>query len=734
MSSTENYANQWEIKEQKFDSKSIGYYGSIFTLGNGYLGTRGSLEEEIEGSLPATFIAGVFDKAPEHVTELANVANWLSMNLFVDECPVNPQNTSVQNHERTLNLKHGILHRSTTFKINSGLTVDLKSQRFASVEDVHTMGINYQLTFHNLNGQKKKVKVKCALDGSVTNQGVIHFDVVEKESISTNTILIQQKGRHSAHHVVEAAAFNFNANGKEAPVDFNYEEQLTTPILNVEFIAEEGVEYTIEKIVAIFTSRESKDPQADALNLVARNRKKGFAQLLIAHQKIWEKRWEISDMQIEGDDFAQLAVRFSIFHLLQASSETDDRISIAAKALSGFGYKGHVFWDTELFILPYLNYTNPNLSRNMLLYRYHTLEAAKRKAAENGYRGAMYAWESADTGEETTPKWVKHLSEDRKIRIWCGENEQHINSDIAYGIWQYYLITANTDFFVSYGAEIILETARFWYSRVEYNTEKDRFEIKKVIGPDEYHENINNNAFTNATAKWNIAKALEIIKMLKEQQLTDWQRVQAKMDLKDSELDGWRNVMEKIYIPFDRDRKLFIQFDGFMELENIDLNLYKNRTEPMDVVLGIEKVQRSQIGKQPDVLMLLNLFLNEYSAEIKQTNWDYYEPRCGHGSSLSPAIHCIVACDLGLTEKAYMYFMQAVKIDLGNKMSNTIDGIHAATAGSLLQAVLFGFAGLRIQQDGFILNPKLPRHWKSLKFNIFWRGRCNSISIQGEND
>ena len=440
-------------------------------------------------------------------------------------------------------------------------------------------------------------------------------------------------------------------------------------------------------------------------------------------------RWENSDIEITGDDFAQLALRFSIFHLLQAASETDAFISIPAKALSGFGYKGHVFWDTDIFMLPFFNITYPLTSRNMLTYRYFTLEEARKKAFQKGYKGALFAWESADTGEETTPQFVDHLKENKKIKIWCGETEQHINCDVAYAVWNYFITTNDIDFFLKYGAEIILETARFWSSRVEYNAKMDRYEIKKVIGPDEYHENINNNFFTNAMAQWNIWKGIEIFNILRKDHKSDWDRISKKIILKEKEISEWKIIADKIFINFDQNTNLFIQFDGFMELEDIDLKNYNDRTKPMDVVLGPERITNSKISKQADVLMFFSLFRNKFSKEIMKSNWDFYEPFCGHGSSLSPAVFSLIASDLKLLDKAYDYFIQAAGIDLIDKMGNTAHGLHSATAGGLLQAAIYGFAGVKITEDGFVLNPQLPVHWKSMKFNLCYKGKRIRISI-----
>lgn len=716
------YDPVWHLRESGFTPDYLRYYESIFALGNGYLGTRGSFEENVQSNSPATLIAGLYDRDPEDVTELANVANWLGIEISIDGEPINIAHSRVVEHERILDLQTGVLHRRSLFQLHSNRHLQIISRRFVSVADIHVMGIEYSLRVIDSRASAKMV-LSCGFDGSVTNEGRKHFSVTDSGSLEDNGLFICQKALHSDHQIAMVSRLRLFKDQDMLSGGCKLTEGADSISAVFDVAIEPGIQYRLEKIVAIYSSRESSDPKAAMKAKYDELREPLFRTLLEEHAKVWAKRWENSDIEIGGDDLAQLALRFSIFHLLQASSEIDDRISIPAKALTGFGYKGHVFWDTDIFMLPYFNVSNPLLSRNMLTYRYHTLAEAKKRAKAKGYQGALFAWESADTGEETTPQFVKHLTENKIVRIWSGDTEQHISSDVAYAVWQYFMATRDTDFLLKHGAEIILETARFWVSRAEYNAKKKRYEIRKVIGPDEYHENIDNNYFTNAMAQWNIRKGIEIYSSLKKDHAADWERITGKISLKDKELAKWRTVAEKLFIHFDQKRKVFVQFDGFMALENVDLEKYEGRTQPMDVVLGPDRISKSKISKQADVLMMLSLFRESFSKEIKQANWDLYEPLCGHGSSLSPATHSLVASDLGLLDVAYRFFAQTAGIDLRDKMGNSGHGIHAATAGGLLQAAIFGFAGIRITEDGVVVNPRLPRHWKSMKFNLWYNGK-----------
>ena len=264
---------------------------------------------------------------------------------------------------------------------------------------------------------------------------------------------------------------------------------------------------------------------------------------------------------------------------------------------------------------------------------------------------------------------------------------------------------------------------------MKHNAKKKRYEIRTVIGPDEYHENIDNNYFTNAMAQWNIGKGVELYTSLKKEHASEWERITKRIALNSKEVAKWNVVAEKMFIPFDRKRNVFVQFDGFMDLQDIDLAQYEGRTQPMDVVVGPDRISKSKISKQADVLMMLSLFRENFTQELKRANWDFYEPLCSHGSSLSPAMHSLIASDLGLTEAAYRYFIQSAGIDLRDKMGNSGHGIHAATAGGLLQAALYGFAGINVTEKGVVVNPRLPRNWKSMKFQVWYKGKRICMTI-----
>ncbi|MFZ6020709.1 MAG: glycosyl hydrolase family 65 protein, partial [Chloroflexota bacterium] len=460
--------------------------------------------------------------------------------------------------------------------------------------------------------------------------------------------------------------------------------------------------------------------------------KRAWKGLWESHARAWQREWERCDVLIEGDDRAHLAVRFSLFQLLAAAPRQDERVSIGAKALSGYGYRGHVFWDTEIFMLPFFTYTRPEIARNLLSYRYHTLEGARKKARENGYKGAQYAWESATTGEEVTPTWVPHPSDRTQlIRIWTGDIQIHISADVCYAIWQYWQATGDDDFMIHRGAEIFLDVARFWASRAEWNAETGCYEFTDVIGPDEYHDHVDNNAYTNALARWQLKTALQVLAWLESHQPQKASQLRDQLELDENELAHWREVAEKIYWQEDAQTGLVEQFEGYFQRKQIDLQALEPRTQSIQSLLGIEGASEANILKQPDVVMLAYLLPELFDENKLRVNYEYYNARTDHtfGSSLGPAIHAIIACRVGKPEEAYEHFMRAALADLEDVRGNAHDGIHAASAGGIWQAIVFGFGGLKLGENDWYSQPCLPTHWKRLAFRLKYRGQTLEIDL-----
>jgi trehalose/maltose hydrolase-like predicted phosphorylase len=450
--------------------------------------------------------------------------------------------------------------------------------------------------------------------------------------------------------------------------------------------------------------------------------------VLAAHKAAWDTRWIASDILIEGDDESQRALRFAVYHLTIAANPEDERVSIGARGLTGDAYLGHVFWDTETYLLPFYTAVWPEAARALLMYRFHTLPGARAKAAHFGFKGALYAWESADTGHETTPERVV-AGDGTIVDILTGKMELHISADIAYAVWQYWHATGDDGFFLSAGAEILLDTARFWASRALAEADGRRH-IRHVIGPDEYHEDVDDSAFTNVMARWNIARALEAMDLLRKRWPDQALALRKKLALSDDELADWRDAVARIVIGLDPATGIYEQFAGFHTLEPLDLAAYADRTVPIDVVIGRERTQRSQVVKQADVVALIALRPEEFPGAMAETNFRHYEPRCAHGSSLSAGMHALVAARLGDSEMALRYVRETAATDLDLDPSSA-GGVRIAGLGALWQAVIRGFAGLNLMGDTLEIDPKLPPEWRSLSFRVCWRGRSVAIRVAG---
>jgi trehalose/maltose hydrolase-like predicted phosphorylase len=483
----------------------------------------------------------------------------------------------------------------------------------------------------------------------------------------------------------------------------------------------------LARMVAVARSDTPEDdPSERAAAALERSRKLGWRAVLAAHEDAWKARWTASDAVIEGDEAMQRALRFAVYHLTSAANPEDEHVSIGARGLTGDAYFGHVFWDTEIYLLPFYIAVWPEAARALLMYRFHTLPAARAKAAHAGYKGALYAWESADTGEETTPEHM--IAADGSIvEILTGRMEHHISADVAYAVWQYWRATGDNDFLLGAGAEILLETARFWASRAIAEPDGKRH-IRHVIGPDEYHEDVDDNAFTNLMARWNIARALETLEVLQKGWPERVAALRQKLSLGDDELIDWRDAVARIVTGLDPATGIYEQFAGFYALEPIDVAAYTGTNMPIDVVIQRQRMQRSQVVKQADVVALIALLPEAFPGGMAETNFRYYEPKCAHGSSLSTAMHALVAARLGDTEMALRYLHKTAALDL-DPDPNSAGGIRMGGLGGMWQTVILGFAGLDLMGETLGISPKLPPQWRSLSFRVCWKGRVVAFRI-----
>jgi len=719
----------WQITEYPFQPDKQLYYETIFTLGNGYLGSRASFEEGYAGETPTTLVHGIFNHAEGAlVPELVNVPDWTGVRLWVDGTAfhldgagdewLTPPNGALLGYGRTLNMREGVLRREVLFRAETGSTVRVVFERFTSLSDIHVLA--QRITITAIDG-KPEILLEVWQESDTTNQGRIHWKNTRVETVGEKTSWVGQTTQ-SGYQV--AVVSRLISPVQVVPVDGVIPSVRTTVALDKDGQA------VFEKITTIYTSRDVQDPLTAANQKSSAAVQAGYDALLSAHIDGWATYWRDSDIQIEGDDESQLAMRFTAYHILIAAPQHDDDVSVGAKTLSGFGYKGHVFWDTELFILSPLIVNQPAIARNLLMYRYHRLEGARHKAIANGFEGAMFPWESTDTGEETTPQWSDPSPDGTRTRIWTGDNEQHISTDITYAILQYWRWTGDDQFLLNHGAEIVLDTAVFWGSRAEKNG--DQYVLTNQIGPDEYHENINNSVFVNRMAVWHLTEALALLEWLKSHAPDHATRLTETLKLTPERLAHWGDIIAKMLIPFDDEKQIHVQFEGFFDLEYIPVPNYQPRVGGVWPMLGHKRALESQVIKQADVVMLMALIGDEVgSREVMLNNWNTYYPRCDHGSSLSPAIHAWVAARLGQDDDAYHMFHHAAMIDLQDNKGNVRDGIHGAACGGLWQAVVFGFCGLHLDSEGKPqLAPRLPSHWKQVSFTAYYQGQRRQFVVQ----
>ncbi len=717
-------AATWRVAEPVFQAESQHHLEAILTIGNGYLGTRGSFEERYPGDQQATLVHGMYDDRPLVFTELANAPDWTSFEIWVDGIRFSMEQGKISDYARWLDLRTGSLRRRLCWTPpGREHGIELAFHRFADLSDEHLMAL--QVSVRTLE-EPVQVRVRAALDGHVENNSLLHWDYVSQHDCETCADLVVRT-RHSR----KTLAMSGRLLARAGVVEFSGSDCSGCPGMEARVQLQAGETAVFEKTVAVYTSRDRHNPLVAAQEKAAQAAEQGYEARFRSHAQHWRQYWEQSAVTIEGDAEAQLALSHALFQLRIAAPTTDDGVSIAAKTLSGFGYHGHVFWDNEIFILPFFIYTQPHLARNMLMYRYHTLDGARRKARNNGYLGAQYAWESAETGDEVTPKWLPDFRDPaRLVRVWTGDIQLHITADIAYAMYQYWRVSADDEFWREVGVPVLLETALFWGDRVE--REGQVFSIRDVIGADEYHEHVDNNALTNAMVRWHLQTALAALDWLRSAAPDQASSLSEQLELTAERLEHWRQVIERIVFLHDPESGLIEQFEGFFELKEVDWARFAGRTESMQAILGIEGANEHQVLKQADVIALLCLLGDQFDEKTWWANWHYYAPRTDHsyGSSLGPAMHAWAACRMGKPEIAYEHFLRAARADLANIRGNAGEGIHAASAGGLWEAVVFGFAGLHLSPEGPQISPRLPAHWRRLAFKVQYRGEWKSFDIR----
>ena len=730
----------WLVSEKDFDSRFQGKCETIFCQGNGYMGMRAATEERYINQVRNTFVSGTFNKFDEYdVTELPNAADVSNIDIRIDGKLFCLDEGSFSGYHRTLNLKTGEVTREFIWKNQEGKEFQFSFRRFISFDNLHLIACKIDIKALN---QAAIIQFDSGINGQMTNSGAQHFHEGEKRIFDKKYVQMLQQTTQSKitfiHNTVHSVKLG---EADEVASRFFMDRRKVF----MTYSAELGIDQTItlEKVSNLYTSR---DREFDTLSLqhlrdhsikeIKLACESGYNTLQILSAKVWAEKWNTIDIKIESnDDFNQLAIRFAQYHLLIMTPAHDNRMGIGAKGLSGEGYKGHSFWDTELFMLPFFTYTQPRIARSLLEYRYNTINGARKKAMENGYKGAMFPWESAwaDNGE-VTPVWgAADIITGESTKIWSGFIEQHITSDISFAIWQYYQITGDEDFMDNYGYEILLDIGIFWASRLQWNDDKKEYHINEVIGPDEYKEHVNNDAFTNYTAWWCIENAIHYYHLLKEGKPEIFFRLNAILNL-ESEIKELEEKLPLIYLPNPDENNIIPQDDTYLTLEDIDLTKYKNQEHVGSMFLdySLSQVRKVKVSKQASVIMLMYLLENKFTPEVKQANFNYYEARTLHDSSLSFSTHSIMANDLGNRELAYSLYRQAAAIDLGTNMKSSDHGIHGASFGGLWQIIVCGFGGIRMIDGKLRIEPKLPKEITQIAYPVYWKGNLLEVIVNHE--
>lgn len=720
----------WLLRRKGFRNtrKSIQVNETLLTIGNGYLNIRGSLEELPPEHAGGMYLSGIYDKSEAAVEGLVKCPMWTDVSIWSEGHKFCLSTCKTLFHEQILDMKKGVLHRLTTFKNPSGQIITLETIRLVFMHNVHLGYLLVKVTPKNFSAP---IRVLSGLNGDVCNRGFFPREMLkhlqlERIERGRAFMYLEMKTRERGIRISEAASWKLVSPSLQS---YKWEPRIYGEKFTSEITidAQKGETYVFEKLAVVSSSREmpAEEMFKGTIGKLKSYVRSGAPHEIASHLASWQEKWKQADIVLKGDAVAQHALRFNIYELLINGPIRP--AGIGAKFLSSEGYLGHAFWDTEIFILPFYIYNFPDIARNLLLYRYNTLAGAKQNALKMGYKGAKYAWESATTGEDVTPRFASKL--ERTIRlIYTGTEEDHIVSDVIYGVEKYFRATGDDSFLLDYGLEMVFLTARFWASRVVKTG--GIYEIRCVIGPDEFHEHVNNNAYTNFIVKWHLRLAVMLFRFMGRNNSAFLESLASRLTLNSNEVDSWFDISKSLKLSYDSETMLFEQFDGYFALKDYVIEGVDRKGHPiLPPGINYRNIQSTRLIKQADVLIMMMLFPHAFSNVDKSANYDFYEKRTAHKSSLSHCIHAIMGLSAARRTRAYDYFMKTALFDLENLHENTDLGIHAAATGGTWQTVVYGFGGFSIKSDRLVLKPWLPKKWESLSFCVRWKSRTVKISV-----
>jgi alpha,alpha-trehalase len=751
--------NGWTLSYDTWDAESQRLREALCTLGNGYIATRGAAEESAAGKThyPGTYLAGGYDRLPTEIAgrvieneDLVNWPNWLRLSFRPEAGDwLDTSRDEVMEYRQTLDLKRGLLERILRVRDTDGRITRLQSCRIVSMADPHMAALDWTITPENWSG---RLHIRSALDGTVTNAGVDRYGTLNQRHLvplherawGEQCLELLVRSSQSEIRMAQVARTRCFRGGEELHPPRKL--VLQTGYAAHEFIidVDEGDAIRVEKVVAIHTSRDRAISEpADAAH-VAVGRAGDFAALLRAHELAWDHLWARCDITIDGDTRAQGILRLHVFHLLQTASRNSIGLDmgVPARGWHGEAYRGHIFWD-ELFIFPFLNLRIPEITRSLLMYRYRRLAAARHRAKEAGLRGALFPWQSGSDGREETQ--VLHLNP-RSGRWLPDESHRqyHVNSAIAYNVWQYYQATGDREFMEFSGAEMIVEIARMWASLAQYNEATGRYSIRRIMGPDEYHDaypdaaeddgGLDDNAYTNVMAAWVMRRADDVLAMLTEDRRDE---LCASLGIEDEEISHWGEVATRLHLPFTDDW-LLLQFEGYDKLKELDWDAYRTQygdIHRMDRILEAEgdSTNRYKLSKQADVLMLFYLFSTYELGELLESmgyvpdegwverNVIYYLERTSHGSTLSGVVHSWILARFD-RERSWSLFTHALESDVADVQGGTTpEGIHLGAMAGTVDMVQRGYLGIEMHDDVLWLEPWLPDPIREITVSLRYR-------------
>lgn len=724
----------WSIIEEKFTPHLQEDSESIFSLGNGRMGQRANFEEQYSGeTLQGNYLAGVYypDKTrvgwwkngyPEYFAKVLNAPNWIGIDVEINGEHLDLHKCEPVAFRRELNMRHGYLQRTFTV-ILEGKKLEISVRRFLSMKRDEVGSIHYSITSEDFSG---KIAFTPYIDGNVVNRDSNydeHFWEMEKTWAGEGRGYLMARTRKTGFVTCMTMGYEVLLNGtdaKPAP-ELIKKDNYVANRLSVDM--NPGDEVCLYKYVSVLSSmnHELAEMIPSGEQILKEAMEAGYERLFEEHKGVWENNWAHSDIIIEGDVAAQQAIRFNIFQLNQTYTGKDERLNIGPKGFTGEKYGGSTYWDTEAYLVPFYLSTAPQeVSRNLLVYRYKHLDRAIENGKKLGFTGgaALYPMVTMN-GEECHNEWEITFE------------EIHRNGAIAYAIYNYIRYTGDEDYLAQYGLEVLIGISRFWKQRISWSEEGKKYVMLGVTGPNEYENNVNNNWYTNKMAHWTMFYTLEALNHVKESDGDAFNRIVEKTRfVYNEETDGWKEILDKLYFPYNEELQVFMQQDGFMDKEQLMAADLDPSQKPINQHWSWDRILRSCFIKQADVLQGIFVFEDEYDEEIIKRNFDFYEPRTVHESSLSPCVHSILASRLGLFKKAYEMYLRTSRLDLDDYNNEVAEGLHITSMGGTWMSVVYGFGGMKIREGLLSFDPRLPETWKALSFKILYRGSTLRVSVE----